>query len=391
MSAQRAALPLLCLAHATASSPTDRAVRHAVGPAATNLGFARFFQRLENGLPVRMIGLGTSVTAMGGGCTHSLVQYCHRRKCCGAQDNGVYARPGEGFLRIAWDWINSTWPHAGHKLYNAGRPGAGGVSNFIGCLSSWLPEVIDLFVLELGATGVKPESVEQLSRLIYRLSPAEEMPAILIFNVWNYRFLNADNASALEATVRKALLDGAVYLEPKLNAVLRYYELPQVSEFYAVWHEFSRTGLRSYEQVPLPPSPAPLRCCRFRLDCPFCLRLSQALEPTAFKRDQVHHSREASRLLGTVLSQHLQQAHSTWRQFGLRGEALRAELAALTLPPPLLFEASSWRELARAVACYTFDRGRIDGTAPERHMRSMADSCRLNKQTRIHLNQSNEC
>ena len=75
--------------------------------------------------------------------------YCGKshERCLASSNNTV------GFLRRTLEWMNETWPHPGHRLYNGGRPGAGGLANFLGCLSTWVPEEIDLFWFEVGGTG----------------------------------------------------------------------------------------------------------------------------------------------------------------------------------------------------------------------------------------------
>ena len=58
-----------------------RAIQHdGVG----DLGLARVFRRLHGGHAVRMMAFGTSITAISGGCTHSLLPYCPM--CCGTRD-----------------------------------------------------------------------------------------------------------------------------------------------------------------------------------------------------------------------------------------------------------------------------------------------------------------
>ena len=91
-----------------------------------------------------------------------MLPYCE--SCCGTRVYGQHTARrmrGHGFLRMAFDWVNATWPHAEHRLYNSGRPGGGGLANFIGCLSSWVPEDIDLFFLEVGGTDNSPRNIER--------------------------------------------------------------------------------------------------------------------------------------------------------------------------------------------------------------------------------------
>jgi len=142
----------------SAGLPAHVLARGLLHESGADLGFARLWQRLHDGQPITAMALGTSITAMHGGCTHSLVAGC--ADCCGARDFGgrstARARPESGFLRRALEWVNVTWPHARHALYNGARPGAGGLENFVSCLSSWVPTHVDLFILEVGGTAIAP-------------------------------------------------------------------------------------------------------------------------------------------------------------------------------------------------------------------------------------------
>ena len=171
------------------SDLSRRMLRRSQQHAGSDLGWARVFQALEAGRPIRALAFGTSVTGVGGGCTHSMLPYCD--SCCGTRVYGpetARRQHGRGFLRMAFDWMNNTWPHADHRLYNSGRPGAGGLVNFIGCLSSWVPEAIDLFFLEVGGTDNSRRNVERLVRLLYRMRPSHEPPAFFVIDMWNYRW-----------------------------------------------------------------------------------------------------------------------------------------------------------------------------------------------------------
>ncbi len=76
-----------------------------------------FFERLDAGRPVTLLALGSSITTNRGGCTHMIGKglELERRGCCGTTCHGE-----EGWLRTWFDAINATWPHGGHRLYNAG-------------------------------------------------------------------------------------------------------------------------------------------------------------------------------------------------------------------------------------------------------------------------------
>ena len=84
---------------------------------------APFWARLERGLPITLGVVGASV-GMSGGCQRELQPHvrCAGYDGSGGLKEGAYAcklwvHPGQrGFALRALDWINSTFPHAGHRL-----------------------------------------------------------------------------------------------------------------------------------------------------------------------------------------------------------------------------------------------------------------------------------
>jgi hypothetical protein len=123
---------------------------------------APLFKRLEAGKPVTVVAIGSSVTARAGGCTHSIVTG-QPGSCCSA----TCSARTSGFLRSFFATLNRTWPHPGHRLYNAGVP-ASTPATFVECLETWLPRrppigiegldvadeeaaAVDLFIVEFVA------------------------------------------------------------------------------------------------------------------------------------------------------------------------------------------------------------------------------------------------
>ena len=91
------------------------------------LGDARspVWNRLDAGLPVTIGVLGASV-AMNGGCQleHQPELRCadfdgssRRRKWAYGRDDST-GRAVRGFALQSLDWVNATWPHAGHRVHN---------------------------------------------------------------------------------------------------------------------------------------------------------------------------------------------------------------------------------------------------------------------------------
>ena len=95
-----------------------------------------------------IVGFGSSITKNGGGCSGALGG---ASQCCGAPpctSRWNVASHGHGFLRVLFDWINATYPHPRHAVYNAGQPGST-PSTFLDCVNSWLPpQGVDLIVFE---------------------------------------------------------------------------------------------------------------------------------------------------------------------------------------------------------------------------------------------------
>ena len=342
-----------------ATSTLRRGLQHG----GSDLGFARLFSRLHAGKPVRVLAFGTSVTGVAGGCTHSLLPYCE--SCCGTRSYGPHAARREhgGFLRVAFHWINSTWPHAEHRLYNGGRPGAGGLGNFVGCLSSWIPEAIDLFLLEVGGTGSSNDAIERLARDVYRLRPRTHMPAIAIYDMWNFRWRGSLPGSRASHRSNRQFASGTTTAElppssgfttvPFGGALARYYGWPVVSEHDSLYLEFveGRNGLIRSAAPPTTQRAKP----------PW-----QVLKP-----DLVHPSMDAAHIYGDLISIMLYQAYELWRILGPHAPMrIHAALRSSQLPPPLVVSAEGDGDVS--LACFTFDAARLTGdpklNAPDAHM-----------------------
>ena len=320
-------------------SVSAQLLRRGLQHGGSDLGFARLFNRLNSGKPVRVLAFGTSVTGVAGGCTHSLLPYCE--DCCGTRVYGptTARRESGGFLRQAFDWINATWPHGEHRLYNSGRPGAGGLGNFVGCLSSWVPEAIDLFLLEVGGTGSTNGAIERLARDIYRLRGPQQMPAIAIYDVWNFRWPGAlPAARGRPRSNAQFHSSGAArppphddFLRPPLALPMaRYYGWPVVSEHDGLYFELieGRTGLSS-SSPESPESPREARAA------------ARARPPwVVLKPDLVHPTAEAAKLYGDLIVMMLYQSYEVWRMLGpYEAASVRAALLASRLPPPLVYHA----------------------------------------------------
>ncbi|KAG8468672.1 hypothetical protein KFE25_013755 [Diacronema lutheri] len=176
--------------------------RSALSGGEGSAGWANVWATLDAGEPITIVVLGTSVTAGSGGCSHSFLPFCST--CCATRDYGPSrsrASAGDGFARLALEWINATWPHAEHRLFNAGRPG-GALMLYTECLRSWLPPGhIHLWLLETGITTNRLPEVERIVRLLLQISvPAAPRRAA------------RSNGTAHQATRARGLVEPAVGL-----------------------------------------------------------------------------------------------------------------------------------------------------------------------------------
>lgn len=136
-------------------------------------GWRALVRKLDARERLSIVGLGTSVMGIHGGCTETAAvlrptckAHAKRDTCCGAGLWGSGAtwqtQTGE-FMRPAIEWLEREYPadvasfgyeplsepNATHEWLNVGHPG-GGVQGFARCLDKWVPkfEGVDLFVFE---------------------------------------------------------------------------------------------------------------------------------------------------------------------------------------------------------------------------------------------------
>jgi hypothetical protein len=106
-----------------------------------------FFERLDAGLPITVVGLGSSIVA-GGGCfndrsqLYSLVRHVRTRL------NPEFCEP-HGWIGSFMSDLNKTWPHKDHVYINLGQPG-GDIAQYARhwCFTGTLPRETDLFLVE---------------------------------------------------------------------------------------------------------------------------------------------------------------------------------------------------------------------------------------------------
>lgn len=142
-----------------------------------------FVEKLDRGEPVTVVILGSSV-AENGGCVDQPGKRCMAYR--GIDPTKMVwgeprVRPFAGFMVRWFAWLNATWPHPQHRLYNAGRD-ASSLASIVPCLFSHLPARFDLLLVEAGSMFMNNAAgtVEVLARQIRSMrSP----PPLVFLNV----------------------------------------------------------------------------------------------------------------------------------------------------------------------------------------------------------------
>ena len=156
------------------NSTLDRSVRALGAPSSLD----PLFTRLVLGLPILMGVVGASV-AQNAGCLEQPGKRCQFY-------NGKPGKGPKGWAIRLFEHINATFPHAGHRLYNAALD-ATPVSLFSDCLFSHLPSEVHLVVAEWGSMGLHNykhlPSIERVVRILLRL-PSQPMIVHLSSPEW---------------------------------------------------------------------------------------------------------------------------------------------------------------------------------------------------------------
>ena len=144
-----------------------------------------FIGKLDRGEPVTVVILGSSV-AENGGCISQPQKRC-------MNNNGLQpipmvwgtprARKFKGFMVRFFEWLNATWPHPEHKLYNAARDAAS-LNTILPCLFSHIPPRADLLLLETGSMFMgSPTTTEVIARQILSMHVPPTI-AMLTVHLW---------------------------------------------------------------------------------------------------------------------------------------------------------------------------------------------------------------
>jgi len=267
------------------------------------------FRRLNEGLPVTVVALGSSITASYGGCFHNGLSQLRSRlaqtpSSLGDNDERLACSAGHrfGFLGVLMHAINRTWPHTEHLLVNLAQ-GGHTLRSFVdqGCLvGQALPDEVDLVVVEQyeqvdkrAGSRRRREGLE-VERLWHQLRVHQQRrgappPPLLLLNF--FQWLRAEDPLSLQSCVDNL---GAHCSRPECasmawlsRAALRETVLDELAQYYG----FSSFSLRSFVWSVL----------RGNATSP-CALLSRVW------RDRIHPSDPGTQLVGDALVQHLAEA-----------------------------------------------------------------------------------
>ena len=260
-----------------------------VNAAVTNLGdlkrLRRLFSDLDAGRAITIAAAGSSVTSDFGG------QIAEMQRNTAARLGGGQRRFAEncgqctkhGWLLDVFHWINSTWPHAGHRIVNNGNP-ASTIQTYHACLGSKVEPQADLVVVEpISTGGPRPRDLQRVNdwRATFEMTLRGFMllprsPAVVLLNVFNWCVHDPDlcNRANLTATNTSGgvtpwtyhTLVPAYHLSFDADArdVGEYYQLPVVSSRGLFFHSAASGRVRPTEltkdRTGVHPTPKSSRC-----------------------------------------------------------------------------------------------------------------------------------
>ncbi|KAI7846321.1 hypothetical protein COHA_000158 [Chlorella ohadii] len=191
-------------------------------------GLHRLADKLLAGQPIKIVAMGGSVTAWAGGNPN-----------------------GEAYIARFFQYINSTFPHLQHELYNKGMS-AWNSAQFEPCLEHIVPEGADLVVVEFAINDASLQRSEArlpagpsydspgrraFELLLRRLQAMPSRPAVLLLQMYPWWQAFGDGAT-----------QGLYYREPEteMTVLAQYYDMPVVSLRAAAWHLMS-AGIEGFK------------------------------------------------------------------------------------------------------------------------------------------------
>lgn len=148
--------------------------------------FRALLRRLNSGLPVNILAVGSSLVASAAGCTAPLPlldSNCTCPRCCGTFC-GSNGESGRGWAVALLRQLNRTWPHAEHTVYNMGEPGGDVLTTLIACPRSLLAfGRLDLVLLDVTINSHQEQ--ERAVRQLLRANGAHSPPPALVLPLFS--------------------------------------------------------------------------------------------------------------------------------------------------------------------------------------------------------------
>ena len=325
---------------------------------------SHLLSRLDAGKPVQVGILGSSVGEQGG-CLGTIQP---GKQCSVYSGIDPYAKPGwglprrrsfAGFLVRMLHWINATWPHQEHGIFN-GAMGAKPLAAVLPCLDLHAPPRLDLVVIEPLSSGVSPmPALETVIRLLLSRRPR---PTIVVLGVslWYENDLgrDADKSTVTACSTNRGNFAKAGFIPtppPEGAGALSDWQEQRARRQKARWSGAS-SSIAGGQQL------AAALCQRYGLSC---LSMHSALaEGVRAGRPGFSMAEVAGDCLhplhGTLGTEYVTDVLVEWLSGSRRRHQSAAAVSAAfdPLPPPMSSAAVS--SDGHRQACYTLDRAHAD-------------------------------
>ena len=166
------------------------ALRRSVSHAGAANHLAPLFQKLYAGLPIVMGVWGASV-AQNAGCLDQAMQRCMQfngRQPFTLGWGSPRSRPFKGWAVRFMEHINTTWPHALHRINNSAADKTS-ASHALPCLMTKLPSSLDLVLLEFNSMA-RHQKLPGLEGVVRQLLSLPSQPVIVIVSVHSWCLAN---------------------------------------------------------------------------------------------------------------------------------------------------------------------------------------------------------
>ena len=226
------------------SDALERALRRSQPLPVSEGALNRVITRLRKGLSLIVTAVGQSNTFGPGGCfgvgcvgcvgahttyavSASCMDHCAERPCWGTE-----------FMH----WLNSTYPHPRHALYNRAM-GASNPRTITTCLSSHLAPHTDVLLVDFNLMGWKGEEIERLARTAALMT---RPPLVIFIGLVNWCPATSDktgvgarqNGETEWAACRRGWAEGRFASDDPIGervaAIAREYKMVSVSMFDAI-------------------------------------------------------------------------------------------------------------------------------------------------------------